>query len=115
MAEWFSVVGDTRRQYSTLTGGDGAPLDLLGMTAVLRMAEATSGRRPRTVHGTPAVEQAGTAPNITSQGVVRFDPAASDVAAPGDYLCQWVLATIAGDIRTVPDQAPFVWRIAPRV
>jgi hypothetical protein len=115
MADWYAVQGDTRRQFTTMVGGDGLALDLTGMTPTLRLAEATGGRRPRTPRGTAQVEQAGTAPDFTDQGVVSYDPAAADVAAPGDYLCQWRLETIAGDIRTVPDQDPFLWRITPRL
>lgn len=115
MAEWWAVQGDTRRQFSTLVGPDGAPLDLNGMTPTLRLAENTSGHRPRTARGTTAIVQAGTVPNYTDQGVVSYDPAPSDVAQPGELLCQWVLVTIEGDIRTVPDQDPFVWRIERRL
>jgi hypothetical protein len=116
MAEWFSVAGDTRRQFATLTGGDGAPLDLTGMTPVLRIAEATGGRRFRPARGTPVIIQAGEDPDpITDQGVVAYDPAASDVAAPGDYLCQWQMTDGQSKLRTVPDQDPFLWRITPRL
>lgn len=112
--EWFSVAADTRRQFSTLTDASGAPLDLTGMTATLRVAEATLGRRFRFAKP-GVVVQAGTAPAFTNQGVVAYDPAAGDVAAPGDYLCQWSLASIAGDFRTVPDFEPFLWHISPRI
>lgn len=115
MAEWFCAAGDRRRQFSTLTDGLGAPLDLNGMTATLRMAEATSGRRSRTPRGSAAVVQSGSSPNYTDQGVVAYDPAAADVAVSGDYLCQWVLTPVTGEARTVPDQAPFMWRITPRL
>jgi hypothetical protein len=115
VVEWWCAAGDTRRQFSTLVGPDGEPLDLTGMTPTLRLAENTTGRRPRTTRGAAAIEQGGTAPNFTDQGVVSYDPAASDVAVAGELLCQWVLTTIAGDARTVPDQEPFIWRIERRL
>lgn len=111
---WYSVQFDTRRQYLTLTDASGAPLDLSGMTAVLRVAEATSGRRLR--FAKPGANlQSGTAPNFTDQGVVAYDPDPPDVATAGDFLCRWVLTPPTGDPRTVPDTEPFVWRIAPQL
>lgn len=113
MADWYSVVGDTRRQFSTLRDGTGAPLDLTGMTCQLRIAEATTGRRHvATRNG--VIVQSGSAPDFVDKGVVAYDPVAADVANPGDYLAQWVL-TAAGKLRTVPDAEPFAWRIEPAV
>ena len=114
MAEWFSITSDTRRQYSTLQGADGTPLDLTGMTVQLRMAEATLGRRFRFAKDGEVI-QSGAAPDLTDTGVVAYDPESADVAAAGDYLCQWSLLTFEGDTRTVPDFEPFTWRIAPRI
>jgi len=114
VAEWFSVATDTRRQYSTLQDAEGAPLDLTGMTVQLRMAEATLGRRFRFAKA-GVVIQSGAAPDFTDTGVVAYDPAPADVAAPGVYLCQWSLLTFEGDTRTVPDLDPFTWRISARI
>jgi hypothetical protein len=115
MADWYSVRGDTRRQFTTLTGADGAPLDLTGMTPVLRMAEATSGRRPHQMRGAATIIQAGTDPNFTDKGVVAYDPAAADVAAAGELLCQWQMTDGQQKVRSVPDAEPFLWRITPRL
>lgn len=114
MAEWFAVAGDTRRQFTTLTDASGAPLDLTGMTPVLRVAEATTARTLRFAK-TGLNLQAGTDPAFTDKGVVAYDPVAADVAAAGDYLCQWQLTDGQNKIRTVPDFEPFVWRISPRI
>ena len=114
MAEWFCVQCDTRRQFTTLTDASGAPLDLTGMTPVLRVADATLGRRLRFAKSGTII-QAGTDPNFTDKGVVAYDPVAADVAASGDYVCHWQLTDGQNKIRTVPDSEPFVWRIAPRI
>lgn len=114
MVEWWSIQGDTRRQFTTLADASGAPLDLSGMTSLLRVAEATSGRTLRFAKA-GLILQAGADPNFTDKGVVAYDPVAADVAAPGDYLCQWQLTDGQNKIRTVPDFEPFVWRISPRI
>jgi hypothetical protein len=113
VADWFSAQGDTRRQFQTLVDGSGAPLDLNAATVKLRASEATLGRRHRFTKDAIIV-QAGSSPNYTNQGVVAYDPAAADVAAPGDLVCQWEMATVTGT-RTVPDVAPFVWHIEPKL
>jgi hypothetical protein len=111
--DWYSAVGDTRRQFQTLVDGSGAPLDLNATTAMLRVSEATLGRRHRYTK-TAIIVQAGTAPDYTDRGVVAYDPAASDVAAPGEYVCQWQLTAVSG-VRTIPDVAPFIWHIEAKL
>jgi hypothetical protein len=74
-------VGSTAEALSIQLVRYAAPIDLTGATVQMIMVDAVNGT-PVTLHGTA---------QGYSNGIVEYQPAAGDFAAPGLYRCQFVV------------------------
>lgn len=86
----FVQADDAPSVSGTLTNPDGTPFVLTGATVRFQMRLATDRRF--------AVDAVATITDDTG-GLVRYDWAAGDLAAAGDYVARWKIILPGGDVQ----------------
>jgi hypothetical protein len=114
VADLWTKRGDLGKDLiQILTDSSGGPLDLTGASGVQFIVRAATADRRLVGKFTGAIDQVGTAPNITNQGQVRCPPTAALVFNAGDFLYEWELSYPGSEPVTVPNNSYGTLRIDP--